>query len=701
MMHSSSPIRDHHQHSSNYETPTETSTIKTYFSRKIFAQVAPILKSSKKNKDYSFASSTYTLHDAIITTPEKVKSKKERKRDAGRTRNRENSWQRDNNIHITSSTTSQSSPQEVLHHSDYPTDLMINVLALERLQLLVSVGYSYSSLESEHNHAEHYTNVFIAQDIFNFFSSEIYKYYPCLNVQFMRHNLNKPHWKRHQFISNYSTTFDIQIALKDHNNKFYLELLYFGSKYKLAKSFLSHQIKCFFDIPAIQKHLLDPTLLQHQHQYKRTCGNSTHTTSRKHDRDTDSYGDYDDENNDNNSINSIIPFPEVHHSTLRRQIRGLFGPSDEVCSHQLTIFDARSHSFHPIFRNGMQVCVMHACNRWGGQELFPQCGYVLGCYTHDTTQESILYIQHEHDHTASFLISTSTAHCYKADGDRTHLLANEAACPDIFIPSDKNILPFPLELLVTVVKKDMRVASSCCPWHVAADGLEKSAVCKQQSKYCRHQASQRHIHVEIPDISTATATATATCSSVINEGALHLLRENGSSARGGDVSQSEWMKLLRAEVFHCLHALVWRTIELHGAHLSAELQLAYSEDILSWILLVCGDHAGERGMEGGVSYARASGCGGDDCDDDGDDDDDDDGGGDDDDDNDNDDDDDGDVWEEEEEEGDDDVEEGTGWAKGLARSRSGSRGREAAYKHAKRILCALFRMHHASSNREE
>ncbi len=524
--------------SSSFASPTQSSTIRNYLFRKNKKKIYPA--KNKRKDSYNFATSTYTLHDSIVCDHPKEQQHRLKQ---------ENNWtnlincNHNTNMnmgHQLSHHPQKNNPRNVLYHSDYPKNVMESILAMEPLQLLIIIGYGYSTVDAPNHHPEHPTNILIAQDIFIFLSRELYKYYPCLNVQFMRHNIDKVHWRTHQCILNYSTTFDIQIALRGNNNQYDVEFLFFGSKYELSKSFLSDQLRVFFKTTTLQTHFLHSSLACRQHP-------------------TIQYND------------DIIDFPILHHITLEQDIRRHFNENNDLCSDKFNVFDGRAHASHGILHNGQMVRVWHVVNQWGREESYSVLGYIRGCFTSEITNESVLYIQWKYDEQVKHMIQSIPEHCMIVDENEP------CACPDVEIRADDSTsLPSALKMLFSIAR-DM---------HSSTNNHDLDEYNMRGSQSCSKLGSHHcHLEVVLPDVSSSCHLQQAGCEDnsgfTINDKDEANAHCDGHSFQllNGHQTQLE----MRSSLFNQLHEMAWRCIAFFP-HASLVLQQTYSEEILNWVM---------------------------------------------------------------------------------------------------------------------
>ena len=473
------------------------------------------------------ATSMYTLNDSSVTiipnTKMNLKDVNMRKEGI---KSREKEWKMSKNFNEKATDTpltKKLSSNEILLHSDFPFDIRRSILSLKPLDLMVLIGYSFST---DCDHHEHESNILIAKDIFQFVTTELYRYCPCLRVLLMRHNIDKQHWKTHQFISNYASTFDIRIALCDDSNKRHTKVLFHGSKFDLRKRNIFDTLTSFMGKLSVKKHLLHPLLIRQQRINL---------------------------SNDDSDVNFWISYPPLYTALMKDCIDHSFGCSDVLYSEKLPILDARAHSSHPKFKNGTQVKVLHAVNQWGGCEAYSVLGQVCGCFSHstlsdDTTGTSVLYIKPIYDHTGDNIITANIEHCFLVDD--TSEVAKSCDCPPLGSTSDNpNDLPMPLKVLLTSAQKIYEVGSSYSLEDLVKFSNNDSTVL----------SSEFDNHLDLNQFSS-----------------FHYHHSHESDC----VANFDFE--LRSALYNSLHELSWRVIDCN-ARFTDVLQQAYSEEMISWI----------------------------------------------------------------------------------------------------------------------
>ena len=483
-----------------YESVTRSSSLKKK------KKVRPVEEDECWN-DYSYAKSTYALHDSIIIQDKKNKNNNNKKMMMMKNekeyyqiiKNLEKNWISDKSTLLVkdksqvSDISTQSKSHNVLYHCDYPFNITKCLLTMEPLEVLILMGYAFC----DEDESECGTNVLIAQDIFKFLAEEICYFSPCLSLKLMRHNFAKRHIDRQQYREEYSIMFDIRIAFRDKNDEVIYEVLYCGSKYDVGRSFLSEKLNNFLNKSSVSQHFLHESLLTYREK---------------------------------------MSFPKLHHLELQRNIREVFGYSNELASEKYDVLDNRDYTSHPVFKNGTLVKLSHITNKWGGIELYNLLGNVRGCFTESNEEEYILYVQLLYDRDASFIIESPTVHCFLVHNDNNI----EHDCPEISIPPDGS-LPFPLKALFATATR-AKLINPC----------------------------SRQLSVVIPSLEDFNSS-----NALVPQ---HIASEEQESDSGA----------VRAALFNYIHELAWRSISI-CYDLCEVLQQAYSETILTWIEECCVD----------------------------------------------------------------------------------------------------------------
>lgn len=466
--------------------------------------------------------------------------------------------------------------RKVLYHSEYPVNLMDFILALKPLHILVTVGYCYSSLkeETEIGSVERYdkgddrTNILMACDLFVFLLTEIHLVLPCACVQLIRHSFHRRHWKRYQYVTDYFTAFDVQVAFKDHRNKFFVERLFCGNRSDMSRGFLRERISEFFGLPGVRRHCLNSALIIENDGA---------------------------EGADNDSGFSVIQFPQLHYLSLPTHIESMFPASDDAYNGPFTVMDSRPHSLyhssrHHSFRAGVLVNVRGSVNRWGGVELHSIPCRVLGCYTHssvqkktcsededDSSSQCIMYLHHKYDMTASFVISALVEQCEPFSHSPT-------------LTYEEHLLPSHLMTLFTLAR-DIHHDDDIV-YRVAGGAHQPQQQC---SGACVAEPGVIDSGDGVGDDDGAYAESCIFSSlSSDNGDAVSMHRRSRSCRRHPPPSQ-----VIRASLYHRLHELSWRCIALHSLQ-SDLLQKSYDENTLDWVIRVCGrdsDNSGDDECE--------------------------------------------------------------------------------------------------------
>ena len=119
------------------------------------------------------ATSMYTLNDSSVTIipNTKMNLKDVNMRKEGM-KSREKEWKVSKNFNEKATDTplpKKLSSNEILLHSDFPFDIRRSFLSLKPLDLMILIGYSFST---DCDHREHESNLLIAKDIFQFVLNE-------------------------------------------------------------------------------------------------------------------------------------------------------------------------------------------------------------------------------------------------------------------------------------------------------------------------------------------------------------------------------------------------------------------------------------------------------------------------------------------------------------------------------------------------
>jgi len=576
------------QLSNRYQSPTQSSALRKYLFQK---KVSPVHYNEKLPNKHSYATATYNLNDSSVTPHKQGNSGARRKRFVRSLKKREVAWVPascgGNGDNMGPSPGPQQSRSERFCYSDYPFNVLQHIRSLRPREVVIYMGYSYSAQATSTRHTttttttighelEYSTNLLIAQDIFMFLSEEIYQYFPCLQVKFLRHNIDKKHWKSHHFIPDYLTSFDIQIALCDQQDKLYCELLYYGSKYEIGKGFLRERLKSFMNLSKVKAHLLHPILVQNQPPPRKY--------NIRHHCDGVS-------NNDDCVVDmsDVISFPPLHLYPLKERISIEFGPSDVLCSDAISIFDGRAFASHSTYRNGQEVKVAHTTNGWGGHEHYNVVGYVLGCYRYRCDEELenvILYIQPKYDNTEGSVYSTGMEHCYLMNDTSAEGSRND--CPGLSSLTTTEGLPPCLDLLFSTVPF-VYPENSCYTL--------QQATTSRTSFFLDGIGDDAFSALGSGDVGVSHTLST-------HHHSLYSLRERQS---GKDRSRRTCMFSLRKALFNYLHELVWRVIDsatVFSMSLDNQclLQQSYSEGLLDWILLQFPDNfSAAESLDEGVS----------------------------------------------------------------------------------------------------